>query len=223
MNWLLGIETSYSPYGIVIGKDGKVFFDSTQQAEFAESRDVALMTKEGLKTVGITLQDLKKIIVNVGPGGTSSVRTGVAFANSLSYSLKIPVCPVNFFELIGIEVWKKYQMPVLCTMKSTKNNIYGGLFAGGKVVSMKYGFFAETITNIVGDYPKIAVVGFHREKIAEFLTNKEVIDTKIKLAQSKFLIEESSQFENRALLYPQIATPITDQSSIFYNHLATNF
>lgn len=216
MSWLLGVETAYSPYGIVIGKDGKVFFDSTQMEEFAESRDVALMTKEGLKAVGITLQDIEKIIVSVGPGGTSSVRTGVAFANSLSYSLKIPVCPVNFFELISEEVWIEHQVPVLCTMKSTKKNLYAGLYVDGKLAETKYGFFEETIENIVGDYPKIAVVGFHREQIVEFLKDKEVIDTEIKLATSKFLIEKSDQFENRGILFPEIATPITDQSSIFY-------
>lgn len=216
MSWILGVETSYSPYGIVIGKGGKVFFDSTQMEEFAESRNVALMTQKGLEAVGVTLQDIEKIIVNVGPGGTSSVRTGVAFANSLSYSLKIPVCSVNFFELISQEIWETHQVPVLCTMKSTKNNIYAGLYANGKVIATKYGFFEETIKNIVGAYPKIAVVGFHREKIVEFLNETKVIDTGIKLATSKFLIERSNQFENRGIHFPEIATPITDQSSIFY-------
>lgn len=215
MSLLLGVETSYSPYGIVIGKGQEVLFDSTAIGEFADSRDVAMMTKVGLEKVGATLQDISKIIVNTGPGGTSSVRTGVAFANSLAYSLKIPICSVNFFELICEDVWNTHQVPVVCTMKSTKNNLYAGLYEDGKLVATRYGFFAETLEKMIGDRPKFAVVGFHREKIVEHFSNKTVIDTGLKLATSRHLIERSDSFVNRAIAYPEIATPITDQSSIF--------
>lgn len=218
MSLLLGVETSYSPYGIIIGKGQKVLFDSTTVEEFEESRDVAMMTQVGLEKVGATLQDISKIIVNVGPGGTSSVRTGVAFANSLAYSLKIPICSVNFFELICEAVWNTHQVPVVCTMKSTKNNLYAGLYEDGKLAATKYGFFEETLEKMIGDRPTFAVVGFHREKIVEHFSNKNktVIDTELKLATSRFLIERSDEFVNRAISYPEIATPITDQSSIFY-------
>ncbi len=37
------------------------------------------------------LQDIEKILVNPGPGGFSSTRTGVAIANALAYALRIPV------------------------------------------------------------------------------------------------------------------------------------
>lgn len=39
----------------------------------------------------VELKDLTKILVNPGPGGFSSTRTGVATANALAYALGIPV------------------------------------------------------------------------------------------------------------------------------------
>ena len=36
-------------------------------------------------------QNLKKILVNPGPGGFSSTRTGVAVANALAFALSVPV------------------------------------------------------------------------------------------------------------------------------------
>lgn len=38
----------------------------------------------------VALKNLKKILVNPGPGGFSSSRTGVATANALAYALDIP-------------------------------------------------------------------------------------------------------------------------------------
>jgi hypothetical protein len=38
-----------------------------------------------------TPRDLKKILVNPGPGGFSSTRTGVAVANALAFALSIPI------------------------------------------------------------------------------------------------------------------------------------
>lgn len=44
-----------------------------------------------LKAEGAKLSDLRKILVNPGPGGFSSVRSGVAAANALAYALNISV------------------------------------------------------------------------------------------------------------------------------------
>lgn len=44
-----------------------------------------------LRTRKVNLGSLSKILVNPGPGGFSSTRTGVATANALAYALGIPV------------------------------------------------------------------------------------------------------------------------------------
>ena len=47
--------------------------------------------KKFLRVCKIKLKDLEKILVNPGPGGFSSTRTGVVTANALAYALDIPV------------------------------------------------------------------------------------------------------------------------------------
>lgn len=44
-----------------------------------------------LRAKKIKLSSIEKILVNPGPGGFSSTRTGVATANALAYALGIPV------------------------------------------------------------------------------------------------------------------------------------
>lgn len=44
-----------------------------------------------LKVSNVLINALSKVLVNPGPGGFSSTRTGVATANTLAYALNIPV------------------------------------------------------------------------------------------------------------------------------------
>jgi len=54
------------------------------------SENLLPQLKRFLKTHQVKLRDLKKIVVNPGPGGFSSTRTGVVAANALAYALGIP-------------------------------------------------------------------------------------------------------------------------------------
>ena len=47
----------------------------------------------------IKLSNIKKIIVNRGPGSFTSVRLGIVLANTLAYGLRIPIIGVDNIEL----------------------------------------------------------------------------------------------------------------------------
>lgn len=47
--------------------------------------------KEALKKENKTMEDLTEIKVNTGPGSFTGLRVGVSVANTLGWSLKIPV------------------------------------------------------------------------------------------------------------------------------------
>lgn len=52
-----------------------------------------------LKAHHVALTDLKRIAVTVGPGGFMSIRVGIALANALSWSLKIPLAGIHLSDL----------------------------------------------------------------------------------------------------------------------------
>lgn len=53
--------------------------------------DPLVGTQKALKENGVTLESLKGIVVNSGPGTFSSLRSGIVVANTLSFGLGIPV------------------------------------------------------------------------------------------------------------------------------------
>ncbi|MFH1598008.1 MAG: tRNA (adenosine(37)-N6)-threonylcarbamoyltransferase complex dimerization subunit type 1 TsaB [Patescibacteria group bacterium] len=66
-----------------------------EPCQWQESEKLVPLINRVIKKNKLTLKKLKGIIVVKGPGGFTSLRIGVITANTLSYSLKIPVVGVR--------------------------------------------------------------------------------------------------------------------------------
>ena len=206
----LGISTSSGQFALVLGENGKVLYNSN---EFDINNELDDMLFSALKSCGKEVKDITGIIVDIGPGGTSRVRTGVAFANSLSFSSGIPVFPVSSMELAGVDAGNKYKLPVIATVKSIKGNAYIGLYNDEQVV-IKYGPI-EDIAIMTENLNEFAVVGFHRDAIINLpsLKNKSIIDTGMLYGDVSLFIEKEKLFKKRkGINFPYFAQPVTENT-----------
>ena len=207
----VGISTSSGQFALIIGENNKVLFDSTEHSDNDRELDDSLSA--GLEYCKRDVKEISNIIVDIGPGGTSRVRTGIAFANALAYSLNIAVSPVSSMELAGFDAWKKYNLPVINSVRSIKGNAYIGLY-NEKLISIQYGFINEIVPEMVKDIDKFVVVGFHRDAITNSpsLKNKIIVDSLMPFGNAKYLIENSDIFTREALKFPVYAQPITEKT-----------
>jgi len=206
----LGISTSSGQFALVLGEDGKTIYNSK---EFEINNELDDMLQNALSSCGKEVKDINGIIVDIGPGGTSRVRTGVAFANSLSFASGIPVYPVSSMELAGVDAGSKYNVPVIATVKSIKGNAYIGLYNKGQV-TIKYGPIEE-IPLMTEDLDGFAVVGFHREAIINLpsLKNKNIVDTEMLYGDVSLFTEKTELFKKReGIIFPYFAQPITENT-----------
>jgi len=73
---------------IIIGLNNKRWeFTSKNQ----KPQDLVSLIEETLKKEKISLNDIKEIEVNLGPGSFTGLKIGVAVANALGFALDIPV------------------------------------------------------------------------------------------------------------------------------------
>lgn len=212
----LAISTSSGQFAIIFAENDKIIYKSDEIPN-KNKREILFIVEEGLSKINKTVNNISEIIVDVGPGGTSSVRTGIAFANSLLYSCNIPVYPVSSLELAGLSEWNKLQVPVITTMKSLKNNAYIGCFENIDVFSIYYGKIDDIIPNITNKYKKISVLGSHRQTIKELLTNKEVIDTGLTHGDISHLITNKKYFLDRKIEFPRFAEALNEQNISIFN------
>lgn len=210
----LGISTSAGQFALILGENSQVVFDS---GNCTPSNELGDMLTFGLTQCNRCIAELSRIIVDTGPGGTSRVRTGIAFANSLAYSLNVPVSPVSSMALAGIDAYRRYTLPVIHSVKSIKGNAYIGLYNGQDDVNniqIIYGQVEEIVTPMVAGFQAFVVAGAHREYIAQLpaLTGKTIVDSHQSFGNAKILIEESNLFTDKQLNFPELAMPVTEQT-----------
>jgi tRNA threonylcarbamoyladenosine biosynthesis protein TsaB len=207
----IGVSTSSGQFALVFGENSQLIFNS-DDLQLPANKDIAVMMSAGLDAVGRSVRDISNIIVDIGPGGTSRVRTGIAFANSLAYSLGISVCPVSSMELAGLDAWDLFSLPVISTVKSIGGNAYIGFFNDSKLVSIEYGNIQSIVSGLVSGLDEVAVVGYHRDLIRELFPELKITDSGKLFGNARILVEKSDLFLNRAVSFPKYAVPITEKT-----------
>ena len=207
----LGISTSFSNYAIIIAKEGDVLFNSND-LYFEEKKNITEWFEVALEKSKISIKDISKIIVDIGPGGTTSVRTGVAFANSLAYSLGIAVCPVSSIELLSMTSWAQQKTTVLSLIKFMKNDYFIGFYDGKNDIRILYGELADVLPNLLKDEKSLIITGKFQQKVAHLFPEIEIINLGIMKGDTELLIKNEALFSKRALKFPEIAFPISEQN-----------
>lgn len=211
MNLDLGISTSTGKLEIVIGKGEEIIFYS-DYIDLYEPKNLNNYLNEEFKKINISFQDIYRIIVDIGPGGTSSVRTGVALANSLAYSLNIQVCSISSLELASIEIWNKNKIPVVSMTKSIKGNFFVGLYENEKLVSIKHGNLEEIVKETTENISEFVAVGFKTELLKDICKDKKIHNNGQSFGSIKSIISNKKMFETQFNNCHRIVMPITEES-----------
>ncbi len=212
MSSILFIDTSASPYDVIITRAEQVVFNSRDHQTMSEVRDLPIIVNYAFRQIDITPADLTLIAVNVGPGGLSSIRSGVSFANALSFSLKIPVAPFSSFEMMGHELTAETDLPVLGTTRGAGKNVYACLFTADQPTVMCYGIFAEVVQELTADLDSFAVIGTHRAEIQALGLTQQIWDSERTKGTLPAMLAQTDLLNSRQRTYPQIAHPINEQT-----------
>ncbi|MDR1414244.1 MAG: hypothetical protein LBI96_00385 [Odoribacteraceae bacterium] len=211
----LGISTSAGQLAMALGEDGKLLRDLVALPT-PGGAELGNRLHHGLTTNGLNVRDIGAILVDVGPGGTGRVRTGVAFANALGYALGVAVRPVSSVELAGAYAWDRHQQPVIHIVKSIKGNVYAGVARGGQSVAVEYGRLEEILPRLTSEAGDTYVVtGQFRDEALRWSRQQErvtLVDSGSDYGDARLLVEHPEYFTARPLAFPEYARPITEQT-----------
>ncbi len=92
----LAIDTSGLQGSLAIGE-----FQVAWEKKAMHSEMATLQLEKLLRLADLSLPDVKRIVVNVGPGSFTGIRVGVNLARTLGYSLNIPMATFNALALLA--------------------------------------------------------------------------------------------------------------------------
>ncbi|SRR5574344_292794 len=207
----LAISTSAGQFAVILGDEDKnILYNSTKTSQSQELDD---LLKAGLEKIGRVAQDISEIIIDVGPGGTSRVRTGIAFANALAYSLNIAVCPVKSSQIACLDIFLEYSMPSIFSVKSIKDNAYIAFHDRNNISDIRFGKINEIVPEFVKDIKEFVVIGAHRDEIInlESLKNYVIHDSGKLFGNAEILIKNIELFNKEKLIFPNFAQAVTEE------------
>lgn len=206
---ILAISTSQSSFSFSVLRNGEVINYKNLKDQDTTKLNFSDLLSDSLKEDNISFADISEIMVDVGPGGTSSVRTGVAVANALAYALDVPITPVTSLEIIAKEALQSYDTDVraIVVIPSIKNNCFVGI-ATKKGFELRYGLVDSVFEDEIEENEKIVLAGNKKVigKLKAHYGEHHFIESEIKHVNTKFMLEEL--FTNRKT--NEIIVPINE-------------
>lgn len=168
------LDSSNTSLSVGIAKEG-ILLDSIsylawqQQSEFMVKELDVLLNKFKVK-----LNEIKDIIVSIGPGSYTGVRIALTIAKTIATALNIDIYPVS-----SLRVQKSSNNPSICLINARSNRSYIGVYQGNKTI------IQDTIWNndevikyieshsdyvVCGDTKYLSIEGYKSNVAAEALS-----------------------------------------------------
>lgn len=129
---ILAVDTSGPVAGIAILKDGCVTFEEAVVNKLTHSANLMPMIDAALSRTDMTLKDMHRLAVVVGPGSFTGVRIGVSTVKGLSHGSGIPCVAVDALQAMAAGV--PYFDGIVCPIQDARaGQVYGAAFTAGEV------------------------------------------------------------------------------------------
>ena len=209
---ILGISTSLSQFTVALEQEGQMLHYKQQVRIGPTPIDLNQMVIDLFAESKTSIGDVKKLVVDIGPGGTSAVRTGVAFANGLAYSRNIPIAGISSAEIMGVEGFQMSKKPTGILFKSIKQHYFCGLH-DGKTISFKYDKL-DRLADQLKSFTKLTLAGNNDaiSNLAEHLADVDLTITSIHKVNAEVFGNNLNEFAKQAVYYPELPTPINEQN-----------
>lgn len=207
----LFISTSFGKTQMSIVKGNSIVY-STDSQNLSADRHLSKMLAQALSGCKISIKSIERVILDIGPGGTNSVRSGIAFGNGLAFSLKIPVSCVSSVKILMKEFTLKYHNPIIIAVKSIKGNAFFYTDKSLESNNVYFGDFAEKMEIYYTELGKDTVLVHNfGEKVNNYLDFSLTMEAlnKVNIDVMVQEIDTLSPYERK---FPEIATPITEQN-----------
>jgi tRNA threonylcarbamoyl adenosine modification protein YeaZ len=216
MRLVLALEASSRTYAVAAGDEEVPRVRRESRRDDPAFAGLGDLVAQALAAAGATFSDIGAIAVDVGPGGLSSIRAAVAYANGLAFSLGVRVFPITSLELMALAAVPARRGPLLCLKRGTGGNTYGALFVDGEVTEMRYGPAGSIVPDLAAGLAEVCVAGLPEDEVARLLPGVTIRDTGIANADVTVLYQTA----RAALADPErlvtAATAVNEGSPMFH-------
>lgn len=148
------LDSSNTELSIGLVKEG-ILLDSTsyeawqQQSEFMVKELAVLLDKYKVKN-----EDIKDIIVSIGPGSYTGVRISLTIAKTIATALNIDIYPVS-----SLRVKKCDNKPSICLINARSNRSYFGVYFENQIIVNDTILSNDEVRKYIKEHPDYVICG----------------------------------------------------------------
>jgi tRNA threonylcarbamoyladenosine biosynthesis protein TsaB len=221
MGLVLAIETSSTVYAVAVGSGERPRVRHASHRDDPAFVGLGELAARALADAAAAFSDIETIAVDIGPGGLSSIRAAVAYANGLAFSLGVKIFPVSSLELMAIAAGKSDRGPLLSLKRSHGGNTYAGLFASGEIAEMGHGLPGSVVPTLAARLKTVRVAGASAKDVADLLPGVMVEDTGIVNADVTVLYRAARAAKADPDRLVSVTSALNEGSLIFHQPAAT--
>lgn len=130
---VLGLDTALQRCSVAIIRGDEVLADESVGMERGHAERLAPMAAAALAKAGVSISDLSRVGVVVGPGGFTGVRVALSFARGLGVGTGIPIVGVTSLAALAAPDWEEGLVaPVI---DARRGQVYAALYGqGGEII-----------------------------------------------------------------------------------------
>lgn len=155
--YVLGIEAATPVAAVAVVTADRTLAERMVNNRKTHSVNLLPMVKAVLEDAQLNLSDLGGIAVSSGPGSFTGLRIGMSTAKTLAHVLNIPIAGISTLEALASRFSSGDQL-VCPILDARKNEVYTGLYRGGKCLHGPLALDMQGLSNLIIDYHEDVVM-----------------------------------------------------------------
>ena len=127
---ILSLDTCLQACSAAILCDGDVLACHSEPLAKGHAERLAPLVQTVLSEAQLTVRDIARIAVTIGPGSFTGVRVGLAFARGLAVTRPLPVTGFTSLEVLAASVSVHKEAVRGAVIDARRGQVYGQLFDG---------------------------------------------------------------------------------------------
>lgn len=124
---ILGIETAVEHVGVALGDHRGIRAESMLASDRRHAESLTPMISFVMKQAEVEMADLSAIAVDVGPGLFTGMRVGMAAAQSIAWTLELPMVPVCSLDAVAMNAAWSDDL-VAASLDARRGEVYWAIY-----------------------------------------------------------------------------------------------
>lgn len=148
------LDSSNTKLTVALANETKVIEEINYEAWQQQSEYMIPEIDKLLEKYSINKNDIKDVMVSIGPGSYTGVRIAITIAKVMGTALNIPVYPVS-----SLRVLKNGNKPSICVINARSKRSYVGVYDGNNIIQEDSIMTNEELLKYIEEHPDYTLCG----------------------------------------------------------------